>query len=169
MDGRRYVGITLLLIAGGLSQASTGLGQPTAKAPGLVEEGNYDSGNLGMQMQPGPRRDDAGPVYAVGPWPNYTPPLADGQGRDVTQSFCGICHSPTYITMQPPLPGATWESEVNKMIRVFGAPIPEAAGKSSRTSRPTTPPRRERNSGADTMRSATRPSLAPSQSCHGRV
>jgi DMSO/TMAO reductase YedYZ molybdopterin-dependent catalytic subunit len=27
----------------------------------------------------------------------------------------------------PPLPSATWESEVNKMIRVFGAPIPEAA------------------------------------------
>jgi len=80
-----------------------------------------------MQMQPAPRRDDAGPVYAVGPWPNYTLPLADGQGRDVTQSFCGICHSPTYITMQPPLPSATWESEVNKMIRVFGAPIPEAA------------------------------------------
>jgi len=29
--------------------------------------------------------------------------------------------------MQPPLPSATWESEVNKMICVFGAPIPEAA------------------------------------------
>jgi len=27
------------------------------------------------------------------------------------------------------LPGATWESEVNKMIRVFGAPIPEAAAR----------------------------------------
>jgi hypothetical protein len=37
--------------------------------------------------------------------------LADGQGRDVTQSFCGICHSPTYITMQPPLPSATWEAK----------------------------------------------------------
>jgi hypothetical protein len=41
-------------------------------------------------------------------------------------SFCGICHSTTYITMQPPLSGATWEAEVNKMIRVFGAPIPDA-------------------------------------------
>lgn len=82
-----------------------------------------------MQMQVAPRSDDSGPVYAVGPWPNYTPSLAEGEGREVVQSFCGICHSPTYITMQPPLPGAAWEGEVTKMIRVFGAPIPDAAAR----------------------------------------
>ena len=54
-----------------------------------------------------------------------TPPLADGEGRELVQSFCGICHSTTYITMQPPLPGATWERLVNKMIGTFGAPIAE--------------------------------------------
>jgi hypothetical protein len=27
--------------------------------------------------------------------------------------------------MQPPLPAATWESEVNKMNKTFGAGIPE--------------------------------------------
>jgi len=32
------------------------------------------------------------------------------------QSFCGICHSTTYITMQPPLTSATWEAVVNKMV-----------------------------------------------------
>jgi hypothetical protein len=31
--------------------------------------------------------------------------------------------------MQPPLPAATWEAEVNKMIKTFGAPIPEASAK----------------------------------------
>jgi hypothetical protein len=31
--------------------------------------------------------------------------------------------------MQPPLPGATWEAEVNKMMKVYGSPIPEAAAK----------------------------------------
>lgn len=45
------------------------------------------------------------------------------------QSFCGICHSTTYITMQPPLPGATWEHLVDKMIGTFGAPIPEPAAR----------------------------------------
>jgi len=30
-----------------------------------------------------------------------------------------------YITMQPPLPAAMWESEVNKMNKTFGAGIPE--------------------------------------------
>jgi hypothetical protein len=35
------------------------------------------------------------------------------------------CHSPVYITMQPPLPAATWEAEVNKMIKTFGAAIPD--------------------------------------------
>jgi len=27
------------------------------------------------------------------------------------QIYCNTCHSPRYITMQPPLPAATWESE----------------------------------------------------------
>lgn len=37
-----------------------------------------------------------------------------------------MCHSTRYITMQPPLPAATWEAEVNKMNKTFGANIPEA-------------------------------------------
>jgi len=126
MTGHRYLGIILLAAAGALAAASTALSQAT-KLPGLVQEGNYGAGNLGMQMQPAPRRDDAGAVYAVGPWPTYTPPLADGEGRELVQSFCGICHSTTYITMQPPLPGATWERLVDKMIGTFGAPVPEPA------------------------------------------
>ena len=31
--------------------------------------------------------------------------------------------------MQPPLLGETWEAEVNKMTKTFGAPIPEASAK----------------------------------------
>ncbi len=126
MIGNRCLGIVLLAIAGGLGSGSTALGQAT-KYPGLVQEGNYEPGNLGMQMQPAPRNDDAGPVYGVGSWPTYTPTLADGKGKELVQSFCGICHSTTYITMQPPLPTATWETEVHKMIGTFGAPIPESS------------------------------------------
>ena len=126
MTGRRRLGIVLLAAAAALAPGSTARSQAT-KAPGLVQGGNYDSGNLGMQMQPAPHTDDAGAVYAVGPWPTYTPPLADGEGRELVQSFCGICHSTTYITMQPPLPSASWEHLVDKMIRTFGAPIPRPA------------------------------------------
>jgi len=126
MTGNRCLGIVLLAAAGALAPASTALSQATT-IPGLVEEGAYDAGNLGMSMQRAPRNDDASAVYAVGPWPTYTPPLADGDGNALVQSFCGICHSTTYITMQPPLPSATWEHLVDKMIRTFGAPIPEPA------------------------------------------
>jgi cytochrome c5 len=123
MTGTRCLVILLLVAIGAFVPGSTALSQ-TPKVPGLVQEGNYAQRNLGMQMQPAPRNDDAGTVYAVGPWPAYTPPLADGDGREAVQSFCGICHSTTYITMQPPLPSATWERLVNKMIGTFGAPIP---------------------------------------------
>jgi len=126
MTRHRSLAIGLLAAAGALASASTALSQAT-KVPGVIQEGNYDPGNLGMSMQPAPRNDDAGAVYAVGAWPTYTPPLVDGDGKALVQSFCGICHSTTYITMQPPLPGATWEHLVNKMIGMFGAPIPEPA------------------------------------------
>src|SRR5437899_11268517 len=124
MASSRRLGIILLAAAAALAPGATARSQAT-KAPGRVQGGNYASGNVGMQMQPAPQTDDAGAVYAVGPWPTYTPPLADGDGRELVQSFCGICHSTTYITMQPPLPSATWEGGANKMIGTFGSPIPE--------------------------------------------
>jgi hypothetical protein len=128
MTGNRCLGIVLLAAAGALVPGATALSQAT-KVPGLVQEGNYAPGNLGMQMQPAPRNDDAGAVYAVGPWPTYTPPLADGDGKELVQAFCGMCHSTTYVTMQPPLAGATWEAVVTKMIGTFGAPIPEPSAR----------------------------------------
>lgn len=124
----RSLAMILLAAACALAPGSMASSQ-VAKLPGLVQEGNYAPGNLGMQAQPAPRKDDAGGVYAVGPWPTYTPPLAAGKGRELVQSFCAICHSTTYITMQPPPPGATWEAVVHKMIGTFGAPIPESEAK----------------------------------------
>jgi len=120
--------IILLAAAGALAPGSP-VSSQVPKLPGLVEEGKYAPGNLGMQMQPAPQNDDAGAVYAVGPWPTYTPPLADGDGKELVQAFCGMCHSTTYVTMQPPLAGATWEAVVTKMIGTFGAPIPEPSAR----------------------------------------
>jgi len=55
--------------------------------------------------------------------------LKPGLGLDKVRTLCNICHSLEYITMQPALPGATWSAEVNKMIKVMGAPINEEDAK----------------------------------------
>jgi hypothetical protein len=68
-------------------------------------------------------------AYQVSSYASLPAELAEGEGRPETQIFCGTCHSTRYITMQPPLPAATWEAEVNKMVKTFGAPIPEATAK----------------------------------------
>jgi hypothetical protein len=55
--------------------------------------------------------------------------LKPGPGLDKVKTLCNICHTLKYITMQPPLPRATWSAEVNKMIKVMGAPINEEDAK----------------------------------------
>jgi len=50
--------------------------------------------------------------------------LADGPGRDQTQASCSMCHSLDYIVMNSPFQDrAAWEKTVNKMIKVYGAPL----------------------------------------------
>ena len=55
--------------------------------------------------------------------------LKSGPGLDKVSGLCAICHSLDYITMQPPFPRSTWTAEVNKMIKVMGAPINEEDAK----------------------------------------
>jgi cytochrome c5 len=49
--------------------------------------------------------------------------LAPGPGMEKTQQKCSICHSTDYINMQPKKSKADWTAEVNKMIKVMGAPV----------------------------------------------
>ena len=50
--------------------------------------------------------------------------LKAGAGRGVVESYCNACHSLDYLTINSPfLDRQGWETEVNKMITVFGAPI----------------------------------------------
>lgn len=63
--------------------------------------------------------------YAVGMYPIYVPVLPSGDGVTEVKSYCNTCHSPRYITMQPPLPPTAWAAEVNKMINTYGASIPD--------------------------------------------
>lgn len=67
--------------------------------------------------------------YEVSSYPVPSLDLVPGDGRAEVQIYCNTCHSPRYVTMQPPLPAATWEAEVNKMNKAMGAGIPGDAAK----------------------------------------
>lgn len=92
---------------------------------GLVRSGQYSKGALLSIPQPDALKQSLDGVYSVGTYPLYTPELTPGEGREIIQGYCNLCHSVTYITMQPPLPAATWEDAVYKMIKTYGALIPE--------------------------------------------
>ena len=92
---------------------------------GLVRGGQYAKGELHTTPQPETTKQSVDGVYQVGAYPLYTPKLPPGEGRKTILGYCNMCHSVTYITMQPPLSSATWESEVFKMIDTYGALIPE--------------------------------------------
>jgi mono/diheme cytochrome c family protein len=56
--------------------------------------------------------------------PEETAAFRPGPGVEAAQSNCGACHSADYISTQPPKQGqGFWEAEVQKMIKVYGAPI----------------------------------------------
>ena len=55
--------------------------------------------------------------------------LKPGPGSDVTQAQCQFCHSTDYIVMQPRGDARQWDAVVNKMRKVFGAPISDADAK----------------------------------------
>ena len=62
-------------------------------------------------------------------------PLKAGPGYEAVEGYCGACHSLDYPrTNAPFLNRQGWETEVNKMIKVFGAPIEPADAKISRLS-----------------------------------
>ena len=49
-----------------------------------------------------------------------------GSSADAINNNCLACHSPDMVLNQPPLPKATWEAVVHKMINTYKAPIDEA-------------------------------------------
>jgi hypothetical protein len=100
-----------------------------ALAAGVVyadlKKGYYSPDQLGSIQQAAPAALSTDANYEVSAYPVPILELASGDGRQDVQIFCNTCHSPRYITMQPPLPAATWEAEVNKMNKAYGAGIPE--------------------------------------------
>ncbi len=90
-----------------------------------LKKGYYSPEQLGSIQQGAPAALSPDGDYEVSAYPVPTLELAPGDGRQDVQIFCNTCHSPRYITMQPPLPATTWEAEVNKMNKAYGAGIPE--------------------------------------------
>jgi hypothetical protein len=113
---------SLVVLAAGLMLAAAG-----SAVFGQFHSGSYGSTKANSIEQTGTVQMSSDGNFAVNPFPSVPPDLAEGEGRAETESFCAMCHSTRYITMQPPLPTATWEAEVNKMIKTFGAPIPDPA------------------------------------------
>ena len=55
--------------------------------------------------------------------------LKPGPGMDRTAAYCNICHSLDYITNQPVFSKEKWGEIVTKMMKVYGAPIPQDAAR----------------------------------------
>jgi mono/diheme cytochrome c family protein len=47
-----------------------------------------------------------------------------GNGADIANGQCLICHSAGMVLRQPPLTQDEWTSEIDKMRNAFGAPLP---------------------------------------------
>jgi sulfite dehydrogenase (cytochrome) subunit B len=61
--------------------------------------------------------------------PLETAAFKPGPNLEVVQNNCTGCHSADYIATQPRGPKFKkdfWQAEVNKMIKVYGAPIEDA-------------------------------------------
>ncbi len=50
-------------------------------------------------------------------------------GAEAFKANCITCHSLRYIQMQPDFPEKTWQKIVDKMVKSFGAPIPDSTSK----------------------------------------
>jgi mono/diheme cytochrome c family protein len=46
-----------------------------------------------------------------------------GEGVEIANANCVICHSPGMVLRQPPLTISEWKTEIMKMRNAFGAPI----------------------------------------------
>jgi mono/diheme cytochrome c family protein len=90
-----------------------------------LKKGAYRPADLGSMRQAAPMESAPDSVYQVPAYPAPAVELAPGDGQREVQIYCNTCHTARYITMQPPLPAPTWEAEVNKMNKTFGAGLPD--------------------------------------------
>ena len=69
-------------------------------------------------------------LIAVSAFAEQAIKLKQAPGVDKVEANCQACHTLAYIPMNSPfLNAAGWTAEVNKMIKVMGAPIDDADAK----------------------------------------
>jgi len=88
-----------------------------------IKKGYYAPEELGILRQAAEIEASPDSNFQGASYPAPGVDLVPGDGLQEVQIYCNTCHSTRYITMQPPLPAATWEAEVNKMNKTFGAAI----------------------------------------------
>jgi hypothetical protein len=64
-----------------------------------------------------------GSVHEMNLYPEPNPDFPEHEGKAEFISYCGICHSLKYISMQPDFSAKTWDAEVTKMVAKYHAPI----------------------------------------------
>jgi hypothetical protein len=121
---RMAFALPVLVIAVALATAKPHAAPQSATPLEAAVSGYYFTGHQGLLAQSSAPSLTASAVYGVQAYPLYAPQLAQGDGRQETSAYCNTCHSTRYITMQPPLPAATWETEVTKMDKTFGGQFP---------------------------------------------
>jgi hypothetical protein len=129
---RALIGLTatILSISLGITAAAPHVPQQNAQNASPLDAavaGYYVPAPSGPLAQTVPLSFAPNAVYRVEAYPLHRPELAPGDGQQETDAYCNTCHSTRYITMQPPLPAATWETEVNKMDKTFGGEFPSDA------------------------------------------
>jgi len=78
--------------------------------------------DMTLSHKPSPAAHPSSPVHSIS-LPHdeaFAPP---GPGRDAFVTACVVCHSPRYITSQPPFSRTVWKGIVQKMIDTYGAHI----------------------------------------------
>lgn len=90
-----------------------------------LKKGQYTPAQLGSLQQSTPPQLSPDAIFAAAAYPAPALELAPGDGVQEVRIYCNTCHTPRYVTMQPPFPAATWEAEVNKMKKTYGANIPD--------------------------------------------
>jgi hypothetical protein len=84
----------------------------------VSSEAHHHNANAKLES---PLKPDS-PIHTI-VMPHDEPLFPPGPGREDLVTACVVCHSPRYITMQPPFSRTAWLAEVTKMKNVYGAHI----------------------------------------------
>jgi hypothetical protein len=74
-----------------------------------LKKGYYRPAELGSIRQTSASELSPDSNFQVSAYPVLGTDLAAGDGSQEVRVYCSTCHSPSYITMQPPVPASTWK------------------------------------------------------------